>query len=123
MKKSILVVAVFVFCMLSASKFVSASWYHEEVTKSGSANVESYSIVSNNTGIYFSATSDSGTVNTEVIFRKYADSSFTVIIASQLSVSEGTTQSMFLNHNEGNFYRLRLRGWGQGTGYIEVYSH
>ena len=125
MVKRIVLVTVFAVCLLAASSGAFGAWYIASVTKSGSGNVVSDSIVSNDTGFDITVSSNYKTVTSEVYFRKTVGSSWTIIprAESQLVVEKGQTKSKFLNHKEGNYYRLKLRNWGHGSGTIEVHDH
>lgn len=121
----VLIVISFGLCLL-CSEGAFASWYYASVSKNGVSNVSSDSIVSNSTGIDYYVSSSSGTVHMLILHKTYAGDSYSsldVIPGSDNYISEGYYLSDELSYFEDNFYRLDLKGWGRGYGWIEIHDH
>lgn len=122
MKKNFVLFAVFVVCLVTACESAFASWWFADVFKTDTSNVYTDAIIDIDTGIDIYVSSYSGTVKTDVYFREYPGDPYVVIPGTTLSVSADESDEKFINHTEGNYYKLKLRWWGLGYGSIQVHQ-
>ena len=123
MKKHFVVLIVFVVCLLAANKSVNADAWYSEVHKTGVSNVTSAGVITTYTGFEVYAKSTSGKITVEFQFRKYPSDSYQTFPAWSATLKEGKEVSDNIYHHDGTYYRLKLRGWGKGWGYIKVREH
>ncbi len=124
-KKNTVIILAFIMCILF-SEGALASWYYASVSKTGIANVSSDSIVSNSTGIDFYVSSTSGTIHMLILHKTSAGDSYRsvdIIPGSENFIDEDEFCEATLSYFEDNYYRLDLKGWGQGYGWIQIHNY